>query len=174
MNRQAFDVTTRFGFLQDGCAALARNARNLLRLAGEPLTPAAIMKIAKAMPRDVSEFADERWKRGEMNGLLQKAFERSKGGQDARIFREISDYFIRYIPSRSYSVLDDLESAFRGVLGNFPEELETGIDLLPDDPPRIEFQCGDCGHAFSVDPQYAGKKGKCKNCGSVTTIPEVP
>lgn len=36
----------------------------------------------------------------------------------------------------------------------------------------ITFACGSCGKSFTVDDKFAGKKGKCKQCGAVMQIPE--
>ena len=35
----------------------------------------------------------------------------------------------------------------------------------------ITFQCERCGKAFDVDGRFAGKKGRCKQCGTVMLIP---
>ncbi|MDB5330842.1 MAG: Alpha/beta hydrolase family protein [Phycisphaerales bacterium] len=35
----------------------------------------------------------------------------------------------------------------------------------------IEFACAGCGKQFKVDAQMAGKRGKCKACGTVNTVP---
>src|SRR5687768_4953776 len=37
----------------------------------------------------------------------------------------------------------------------------------------IQVFC-ECGNAMSVRPELGGKKVKCKSCGSVLRIPEVP
>ncbi len=35
----------------------------------------------------------------------------------------------------------------------------------------ITFSCGRCGHEFEVDDSFAGKEGRCKQCGYAMTIP---
>jgi hypothetical protein len=35
----------------------------------------------------------------------------------------------------------------------------------------ITFACGHCGKTFTLDDKFGGKKGKCKQCGSVMQIP---
>lgn len=35
----------------------------------------------------------------------------------------------------------------------------------------ITFKCTQCGHEYSVQDDYAGKKARCKNCQTVNTIP---
>ena len=35
----------------------------------------------------------------------------------------------------------------------------------------ISFACDSCGKAFTVDDKFAGKKGKCKQCGATMQIP---
>ena len=35
----------------------------------------------------------------------------------------------------------------------------------------ITFACESCGKSFTVDDKFAGKKGKCKQCGEVMPIP---
>ena len=36
----------------------------------------------------------------------------------------------------------------------------------------ITFSCGQCGKVFTLDDKFAGKKGKCKQCGSMMQIPD--
>jgi acetyl esterase/lipase len=38
----------------------------------------------------------------------------------------------------------------------------------------IRFTCTDCGKTFDVDDQWAGKRVKCKVCGNVLQIPNLP
>ena len=35
----------------------------------------------------------------------------------------------------------------------------------------IAFQCSSCGQSFEVDDSLAGKKGRCRNCGQIFTVP---
>jgi hypothetical protein len=35
----------------------------------------------------------------------------------------------------------------------------------------ITFACENCGKSFTVDDKFAGKKGRCKQCGEVMPIP---
>jgi DNA-directed RNA polymerase subunit RPC12/RpoP len=35
----------------------------------------------------------------------------------------------------------------------------------------IHFACGSCGKSFTVDDRFAGKTGRCKDCGSHMQIP---
>jgi ubiquitin-protein ligase/DNA-directed RNA polymerase subunit RPC12/RpoP len=36
----------------------------------------------------------------------------------------------------------------------------------------IEFKCGKCGRPFSVPEAYAGRKAKCKTCGTDLAVPQ--
>ena len=38
----------------------------------------------------------------------------------------------------------------------------------------IDFTCNDCGKRFSMADEFAGRKGKCKQCGAVLTVPAPP
>lgn len=38
----------------------------------------------------------------------------------------------------------------------------------------IRFACESCGHPFEVGDQVAGKRGHCKHCGAMMTIPAAP
>jgi predicted Zn finger-like uncharacterized protein len=38
---------------------------------------------------------------------------------------------------------------------------------------KITFSCSNCGAVYSVDQSSAGKRGKCKKCGSIITVPNV-
>jgi len=35
----------------------------------------------------------------------------------------------------------------------------------------IEFTCNNCGKRFSMAEEFAGRKGKCKQCGATLTVP---
>ena len=35
----------------------------------------------------------------------------------------------------------------------------------------LKFTCSNCGKRFAMADKYAGRKGKCKNCGATVTIP---
>lgn len=37
----------------------------------------------------------------------------------------------------------------------------------------IKFSCTHCGHSYRIPDEYAGKRVKCKGCGTVNTIPAV-
>jgi len=36
---------------------------------------------------------------------------------------------------------------------------------------KIQFTCQECGKNYVVDQKYAGKTGKCKNCGIKLIVP---
>jgi ubiquitin-protein ligase/DNA-directed RNA polymerase subunit RPC12/RpoP len=38
----------------------------------------------------------------------------------------------------------------------------------------IEFSCNNCGKRFSMAEEFAGRKGKCKQCGATLTVPAPP
>ena len=38
----------------------------------------------------------------------------------------------------------------------------------------IEFTCNNCGKRFSMAEEFAGRKGKCKQCGATLTAPVPP
>lgn len=37
----------------------------------------------------------------------------------------------------------------------------------------IKFSCTQCGQSYRVSDEYAGKRVKCKGCGTSNTIPAV-
>jgi predicted Zn finger-like uncharacterized protein len=37
----------------------------------------------------------------------------------------------------------------------------------------IDFQCPECKSSFRTKDEFAGKKAKCRNCGSLILIPEI-
>lgn len=38
----------------------------------------------------------------------------------------------------------------------------------------IKFDCSSCAQSYRVKDEYAGKRVKCKACGTVNTIPSAP
>ncbi|MGH7215483.1 MAG: ubiquitin-conjugating enzyme E2 [Tepidisphaeraceae bacterium] len=38
----------------------------------------------------------------------------------------------------------------------------------------IDFACGRCGKAYTLAPEFAGRRGKCKACGADVVVPDAP
>ncbi len=109
-------VSSRISFLREGCALLARNAAELLRLAGEPVTPEAVAGIAASLPREPGDIKTDFWRRGRLNKTMERAFHRTQGTPERGRYDAVFEYFVRYIPDRTLHSLDMLSCAFLGVL----------------------------------------------------------
>ena len=59
--------------------------------------------------------------------------------------------------------------ARRGVPTSGPFSTDGGPPPVP--VMSITFACESCGKSFTIDDKFAGKKGKCKQCGEVMDIP---
>jgi hypothetical protein len=109
------------GFFGDGCAAMARNISDLLRLAGLPLTRSNVLGIVNSLPMDELHFRDDHpWLGRLCNRALKDACERHVGTPEQARVRELTDYFLSFA-LRDAVAQDMLIAAFKGVLS---QELE--------------------------------------------------
>jgi hypothetical protein len=109
-------ISLRVSFIQEGCAEMARNISDLLKLAGEPVTREAVLMIAKSVPCYLLDVHENWWRRGLCNKTMEKAFHRSQGtAMEARL-NEIVDYLVGDIPRRHLVTVATLIGAFAGVL----------------------------------------------------------
>src|SRR3954451_4380930 len=89
------DTLPRLEFWQDGLAAMARHACDLLLLAGEPVNHRTILAVVRGAPTHLRCVDDAYWQRTSYcYHCLVKAHERF-GGKNGRL-AEISTYFFRY------------------------------------------------------------------------------
>jgi hypothetical protein len=109
------EVTPHWEFFREGCAEMARNASDLLTLAGEPVTREAICEIVESVPFTRDELMDAHWRRGRCSKTLEKAFI-PQGTPDDERFGKILGYFTWRIPNSSTDALRMLTAAFEGVL----------------------------------------------------------
>jgi hypothetical protein len=127
-------VGPRFNFFREGCAAFARNAIDLLKLAGEPVSIARLLSIVVSLPRHPSDLMDERWRLGYCSRTMEAAHNRVGDAERVR-YLDLFTYFVEHIPGRDRDALDMLTAAFLGVLGH--DELE-----LPPPPPPTPVRRG--------------------------------
>jgi len=108
-------VAPRYAFFEDGCATFARNAIDLLKLAGAPATIAGIKEIVATIPRCPSDVKDDKWRERFCSRMMEAAYCSTSGAERERV-SELIMYFAGYIPSRPWDALDMLTAAFLGVL----------------------------------------------------------
>jgi hypothetical protein len=119
-------------FFREGCAELARNAADLLKLAGSPVWPENIKAFIASMPRTVDEARSEFWKDKPFTRFMKDANRRHP--KDARYF-EIFHYFIEYLPSRRLCAFNILQEAFAAVLLiEFDRPMSTELAVIPKPP----------------------------------------
>lgn len=126
-----------FEFFQDGCAAMARNSRLLLHLAGETITAAAILEIVGTAPRRMKYLGSPAWKLSRCSVVPRKAFDRCKGTHLENLMGQVMRYFVNYLPRRPRKSREMLDSAFLGILGavDWDEIAKNFIPLLDEMPP---------------------------------------
>lgn len=109
-------VSMRYGFLRDACAVLISNAAELLTLADQPVTQESILAVVKSMPTSVEQLRCPIWRQQPCSKALESATRKTHDTNDRGRYLRLCEYFLEYIPSRSYVGLDLLQAAFCGVL----------------------------------------------------------
>lgn len=122
MQDDALDDIEYFDFFQDACAALARNACLLLRLAGEPVTPENALEIIHSAPRTHAWLDTEFWQRSYCNALLERACTRQNSARGLDTWLALHDYFKLYLTRIRPAARRMLDAAFIGVLEEIPWE----------------------------------------------------
>jgi hypothetical protein len=97
-----------FAFWRDGVAAMARNARTLLQLAGQPVTLANVAHLVESVPITPYDLESPQWQAGYCNQCLKIAYET----QGEQATRPLMDYFLGYITYRSRESQHMLIDAF--------------------------------------------------------------
>jgi hypothetical protein len=119
MNYDSLDNLEGFDFFQDHCATMARNARLLLKMAGEPVTVANVLMIINTTARHTDDWRDPNWKRMYCWQLMEAAHRRCEGCTEAEkaTYTRLMEYFIHDVPGLTSGERDMLDAAFLGVLG---------------------------------------------------------
>jgi hypothetical protein len=110
------ELIVRVNFLKEACAELAKNAAELLRMAGEPVTREAVMEIVESIPRDPRDLLKDSWRLGRCSRTMEKVHPLNFAATDTDRNKEIFEYFARYVPTRDLYAINTLRGAFEGVL----------------------------------------------------------
>jgi hypothetical protein len=103
-------------FFGDACVTLARNVRDLLRLAERPFTRKNTREIITTLPMDNSQLAEGHpWHEWAFNRTMKAVAERYFDKPESARVGEPGSYFIAFA-SRDPRDQDLLIAAFKGVL----------------------------------------------------------
>jgi hypothetical protein len=127
-------VVPRYNFLADGCAMMARNVCEMLRLAKQPVTIDAVKEFVRTIPRFGS--GNEDWRGRRCIETLDLAHRLTVDTPNWCRFHELVEYFLHYIPTCRLDSADMLKGAFAGVLGEI--ELDTPMVEAPRKPGPLE------------------------------------
>lgn len=81
-------------FWQESYTRLVRCSIHLLILAGQPVTPTALLRLIHDVPRSGKELRDPRWRQGHLCGLLAAAHATAGANGWTADFHALSDYFL--------------------------------------------------------------------------------
>lgn len=117
----------KLSFWRDGCASLARNTCEVLRLAGIKATASNMVRFVSSLPADATDLVDADWQKTSLcNECLGAAYERSlERGEDKRL-RELMDYFLYQCVGLPSYVQYMLTEAFIGFIGNMALDRDEG------------------------------------------------
>ncbi|WP_422929641.1 hypothetical protein [Singulisphaera sp. PoT] len=115
-------LEVRYEFFEGACREQSSRSREVLRLAGRPVTAGDLIGIIRSLPQDRSAIRDASWRAG----LLYEAMGPhttgcARPGDDRRLWA-VSAYFCERVPSMSRSALGTLEAAASGLLEGLGEE----------------------------------------------------
>jgi hypothetical protein len=122
------DLIPEFAFWRDGCRTMAQNICAVLRLAGEPVTPANVMQFAETLPHRRFDLESDSWRREYCSQCLMKAWEAASGAKAVRRHDALFAYFFSYFVDRSYPSQVMLKDAIVGILGGLTLDGEKEAD----------------------------------------------
>lgn len=118
------EILPQLSFFKEGCEEFICQSRDLLQLAGRPVTMLNVALIAETIPYSFDQLGSKQWREGYCSRMLETAHNRWQREKDPRpdSFR----YFLEYLPARNFFALDMLQAAMSSI---------TRIEWTPD-PPR--------------------------------------
>jgi hypothetical protein len=119
------DTIPHYVFWREGCTKITKYACYLIRMAGDPVTPAAIMKFMSSAPRDRAQLLNDDWRRGYCSMVMERSNAVADGMADQEGWNEAFCHFVDYLPARKWDTAEMLIETVAGVMG--------GLDL--DAPP---------------------------------------
>jgi hypothetical protein len=105
-----------FSFFRDACAELARNLKEVLELAGEPVTFRAMVMFAVSIPRNRQAVGKYDHMHSFCGKTMRRAEDRLVTDDQRARYGKLVDYFHFYLPGRDTEGLDMLVAALSGVL----------------------------------------------------------
>lgn len=111
--RETIDVIGRYAFFMEGVATLVTNTLEVLHLSGERWDMSVFMQFIDSAPQNRIDLGEPDWQKRMCNQRLKAAFERTNGSKRCQ---ELMDYFLAYLPNRSYAANDMLHDAVVGVI----------------------------------------------------------
>lgn len=115
-------------FMHEAVSCLARNVRDLLRMAHCAFDRETALLLVSSLPEAPSDMKDDGWKRSFFGRVHRRAFDRSKGMGDCLRYHELTTYFLIHLTGLYEQQRLSLIGAFNGMLS---VEFET--------PPRTEL-----------------------------------
>jgi hypothetical protein len=132
------EIEPHYVYFREACETMARNTCELIKLAGGNITAEHVLSIVQNLPRSGEDVVGDTWQSGVLSRVLKLAFERGLPEPEEQKRKQLFEYFLGYIPSRSYCSLDMLQAAFAGVLGgiDWSEAVREHIVVLPAKPQK--------------------------------------
>ena len=123
MPLEAMDMMRGYAFWRDCCAVMANNVCECLRLAGEQVSIANIIRFVESLPKSRSDLLDDpRWREQSYcyqcllraDKKLEEEANRARGDK-------LFGYFLQYFPERGYLAQETMIDSFVGILGVLKE-----------------------------------------------------
>lgn len=128
------DAMEQYEFWREACMTMTRNVCDVLKLAGEPVTPTNVAAIVRSLPLEV-EWLDGpgwTWKRGYFYRCMQTIHVRTP---DHLRFQELKDYFFDYFLDREARAQYMIIHSFSGILLELPVPQPEATVPETDSPP---------------------------------------
>jgi hypothetical protein len=119
MPLEAMDMMRGYAFWRDCCAVMTNNVCEGLRLAGERITVANIIRFVESLPKSPSDVGGDSWRgRSYCFQCLLTADKRlEEEGDLARAKGDkLSRYFLLYFPERGYLAQETMIDSVVGIL----------------------------------------------------------
>jgi hypothetical protein len=121
MPLEAMDMMRGYAFWRDCCAVMTNNVCECLRLAGERITVANIIRFVESLPKSPSDVWEDSWREQSYCYYCLRTADEKKDEAERAKTEKLGRYFLVYFPERGYLAQETMIDSVVGILGVLKE-----------------------------------------------------
>lgn len=116
MSVEMIDMMRGYEFWREGCGRMCGIVCELLRMAGQPVTLASVLRVVESLPRRRTDLASPEWRQEYCYKCLETAHTNAVSEIETKRFDFVANYFVFYFPQRTWLAQETMIDSFVGIL----------------------------------------------------------